>query len=90
MEHTQFRCPYWEKGGREMEQSDGQRLRLEDVPDITLGPKQELLPDDISRRRRIAASAEKQRLAFGWLVETILGQKVTAERVRQVRGGRVG
>jgi len=58
-----------------MEQSDGQRLWLKDVPDIILGPEKVLLPDDVSSRRRIVASAEKQRLAFGRLVETILGQK---------------
>jgi len=39
-----------------------------------------------TRRRR---RAEKQRLAFGQLVETILGYKEAAKRVRQTRGGRV-
>jgi len=68
-----------------MELCIGRYLRLEDVPDIILGPEQELLPVDILRRRRIVASAENQRLAFGRLVETILGQKETAERVRQAR-----
>jgi len=82
-----FHCPYWEEGRREMEQCIGRRLRPEDVPDIILGPYQELLPDDISRRRWIVASVEKQRLAFGRLVESILGQKEAAERVKQVRGG---
>jgi len=66
-----------------MEQSIGRRLRPEDVPDIILGPDQELLPDDMSRRRRIEALADKQRIAFGKMVETILGLKEEAERFRQ-------
>jgi len=48
------------------------------------GPEQELLPDNIRKRRRILASAEKQRIAFGNLVEMIIGQKDAAERVRQL------
>ncbi|KAL4104213.1 hypothetical protein QTP88_019522 [Uroleucon formosanum] len=41
-----------------MEQCVGQPLQPNDVPDIILGPEQELLPDDASRRRRIEAMAE--------------------------------
>jgi len=88
VEHTLFYYPYWEDGRREIVLCIGRRLRPEDVPYIILGPEQELLPDDISWRRRIVASAEKQRLAFGRLVETIFGQKEAAERVRQEAGER--
>jgi len=73
-----------------MEQCIGQCLRPEDVPDIILGPEQELLPDDMARRRRIEASADKQWIAFGRMVETMFGLKETAERIRQAGGGRVG
>jgi hypothetical protein len=34
------------------------KLRLEDVSKIILGPEQELLLDDIGRRRRVEALAE--------------------------------
>jgi len=59
------------------------------VPEIILGPDQKLLPDDISRRR-IEAAVDKQRLVFGWVVETILGEKKASEHIRQSRGRRVG
>ncbi|KAL4142468.1 hypothetical protein QTP88_004922 [Uroleucon formosanum] len=70
---------------REMEQCIGRLLQPNDVPDIILGPEQELLPDDACRRRRIEAMAEEQRLAFGRMVEAILGRKESAERARQAR-----
>lgn len=60
------------------------------VSDIIPEPEQELLPDDVSKRWQIEASVEKQRLAFGRLMETILGKRETAERVMQARGGRLG
>jgi len=59
-----------------MEKCIGRRLRLEDVPDIILGP------DDTSRRQRIEVSVENQMLAFGKPTETILGQKEEAKGKR--------
>ncbi|KAL4103572.1 hypothetical protein QTP88_018933 [Uroleucon formosanum] len=59
VEHTLFNCPFWAEDRREMEQCVGRPLRPNDVPDIILGPEQELLPDDAFRRRRIEAMAEK-------------------------------
>lgn len=78
MEHTLFHYQYWAEGRFEMEQSIGRRLQPENVSDFILGPKQELLPDDMSRMQRIKALAEKQRLAFDRMVETILRQKKAA------------
>jgi len=52
----------------------GQQLRLERVPDINVGPEQELFPDDTSKRR-VEAFSEKQRLAFFRIVETMLDKK---------------
>lgn len=72
-----------------MEQCVGRPLQLDDVQEIILGPEQELLPDDIARRRWVEASAENQRLSFGRMVETILGQKENAERTRQTGGRRL-
>jgi hypothetical protein len=72
-----------------MEQAIGRQLRVEDVTNIILGPEREFLPDDMTSRRRIEASAERLRLVFGRTVETILGQKEVAERARQTRGRRV-
>ncbi|CAI6371807.1 unnamed protein product [Macrosiphum euphorbiae] len=85
VEHTLFNCPFWAEDRREMEQCVGRPLQPNDVPDIILGPEQELLPDAASRRRRIEAMAEGLRLAFGRMVEAILGRKEDAERVRQAR-----
>ncbi|KAL4121042.1 hypothetical protein QTP88_013627 [Uroleucon formosanum] len=58
VEHTLFNCPFWAEDRREMEQCVGRPLQPNDVPDIILGPEQELLPNDASRRRRIEAIAE--------------------------------
>ncbi|KAL4135756.1 hypothetical protein QTP88_007347 [Uroleucon formosanum] len=58
VERTLFNCPFWSEDRREMEQCVGRPLQPNDVPDIILGPEQELLPDDASRRRRIEAMAE--------------------------------
>ncbi|KAL4135951.1 hypothetical protein QTP88_007528 [Uroleucon formosanum] len=80
VEHTLFNCPFWAEDRREMEQCIGRPLQPNDVPDIILGPEQELLPDDASRRRRIETMAEGLRLAFGRMVEAILGRKEDAER----------
>ena len=85
VEHTLFNCPFWAEDRREMEQCVGRPLQPNDVPDIILGPEQELLPDDAFRRRRIEAMAERQRLAFGKMVEAILGRKENAEWDRQAR-----
>ncbi|KAL4103526.1 hypothetical protein QTP88_018889 [Uroleucon formosanum] len=85
VEHTLYNCPFWAEDRREMEQCIGRPLQPNDVPDIILGPEQELLPDDASRRRRIETMAEGLRLAFGRMVEAILGRKEDAERVRQAR-----
>jgi len=41
----------------------------------------------MSWRRRIEAAADKQRLAFGRIVETILGEKEATEHIRQAGGG---
>jgi len=35
----------------------------------------------------IEVAADKQRIAFGRMVETILGEKEAAERIRQAGGG---
>ncbi|KAL4090895.1 hypothetical protein QTP88_025653 [Uroleucon formosanum] len=85
VEHTLFNCPFWAEDRREMEQCVGRPLQPNDVPNIILGPEQELLLDDASRRRRIEAMAEGLRLAFGRIVEAILGRKEDTERVRQAR-----
>lgn len=90
MEHTLFLGPYWADGRYETEQCIGRRIRPEDLPNIILGPEQELLPDDVLRRRRIEASEDKQRITFGKMVETSLRQEEATERNRQTRGGRVG
>lgn len=42
-------------------------------------------PNDSFRERRIETMTENQRLAFDRMMETILGQKEDAERVRQTR-----
>lgn len=89
VEHTLFDCTYWAESRREMERCIGRQLRLEDVPEIILGPEQELLPDDTVRRQRVEASAENQRLAFGRMVESILGRKEDEERTRQAGAGRL-
>jgi len=86
-----IRCSFtrWTDARHNMEQAIGRQLRVEDVPDIILGPEQELLPDDMLKRRRIESSAERLRLAFGRMVETMFGQQEVVERVRQTRGRRV-
>jgi len=56
------------------------KQRLEDVPDIILGPEQELLPVDTSKRLRIETLMENQWLAFSRMMDTILGWKEVAER----------
>jgi len=62
----------------------------EDVPDIILGVEQELFPDDMSRRRQIEEETDKQRLAFGKMVETIIWEMKAAELIRLAGGGWVG
>jgi len=48
--------------------------------------ERELLPHNMSRRwRRISRGYW---IAFGRMVETILGEKEAAERIRKARGGR--
>lgn len=71
-----------------MEQCIGQLVQLKDVPEIILGLGQELLLYDIIREpNEIDASVENQRLVFGKMVETMIGQE-DVERTRQARGER--
>lgn len=83
VEHTVFRCPHWAGARRDMESVIGRPLQPTDIPEILLGPDPDLMPENMTDRRRIEATAKRQLDEFVRMVEAIMSAKEEAERSRQ-------
>lgn len=83
MEHTIFRCPFWDGERSVLLRTMGRTARPEDVIDLLCGPEPEELPTDLQQRDRIMVAASKHKAAFIEMVEGMLSRKEDLERARQ-------
>jgi hypothetical protein len=86
VEHTIFKCVYWEHARAAITTLLGRPLLPEDLSEVMCTPSGDELPDDADRKRLILEAASNLRQAFTVMVEEIMSRKLSLERERQKEG----